>query len=321
MNAGQSDVIRATAVRVFTAIGLLLGPVVAFASPADATYRGPNGLISFAAQTGDRSQLYTVSANGHRLRQITFQKDADATNPDWSPNGRWIVYTLENETGAHLVLIRPDGTHARDLGAGQPTCCESNASFTPNGRRIVYEHFDPATETDALWSLDLATLRRQPITTVDATDPNVSPDGREISFVQFGSGDLQQGLSTVRPDGTHLRRVVPFSADVAVKQDWSPTGTRIVFSDNADVSERPVNVATVRPDGRGLRYLTHNRAADRKSYAGSYSPDSRWIVYRQESEGLFSLWRMHTNGSHKRQILAPGTMRPRFIDWGSRAHR
>ena len=313
--------VRKTVVRVVAALGLAVASVLALASPGEATFRGQNGLIVFGAQTGDWSQLYTVRANGHALRQITHQTNADATSPDWSPDGRWIVYTLENEAGAHLELIRPNGSQGHDLGAGQPACCESNASFTPNGKHLIYERFDPATETNAIWSLDLATLRRHLVATVDNADPNVSPDGRRISFVQFGSGDFQQGLSTIRRDGTHLRHVVPFSADVAVKQDWSPTGKRLTFSDNADLPDQSVNIATVRPDGSGLRYLTHNRSADEKSYVGSYSPDSRWIVYRQEAGGLFSLWRMHSDGSHKRQILAPSTFRPRFIDWGARAHR
>lgn len=313
--------IRTTVLRVVAAIGLVVALVVAFASPAGATYRGHNGLIAFAAQTGDWTQLYTVRADGHGLRQITHQTDADASAPDWSPDGRWIVYSLENEAGAHLVLIRQDGSQPRDLGAGQPACCESNASFTPDGRHLVYEHFDPTTETVSIRSLNLATMRRHVVANVDATDLNVSPDGREISFVHIGPGDFQQGLSIIRQDGTDLRHVVPMSADVAVKQDWSPSGRRLVFSDNADVPSQLVNIATVRPDGNGLHYLTKNRAPDEKSIAGSYSPDSRWIVYRQESGGLFSLWRMRTDGSHKRQILAPSAFRPRFIDWGACAHR
>lgn len=312
--------IRMTALRVLGAFSVGIASVMACAGPSEATFRGPNGLIVFSAQTGDWSQLYTISASGHGLRQITHQTNADATSPDWSPDGRRLVFTLENEAGAHLMLIRPDGSEARDLSAGQPVCCETNASFTPNGERLVYEHFDPTTETDSLRSLDLKTLHRTLIATVDNTDPNVSPDGRTISFVHFGDGDLQQGLSTISANGTGLRQVVPFVADVAIKQDWSPTGKQLAFSDNADVPDKPVNIATIRPDGKGLRYLTHNSAADEKSYVGSYSPDSRWIVYRQEAGGLFSLWRMHTDGSHKQQILAPTTFRPRFIDWGSRVH-
>jgi hypothetical protein len=39
-------------------------------------------------------------------------------------------------------------------------------------------------------------------------------------------------------------------------------------------------------------------------------------VYRQEDNGLFSLYRMHPDGSDKQRLRGPSTFKPRFIDWG-----
>jgi Tol biopolymer transport system component len=122
----------------------------------------------------------------------------------------------------------------------------------------------------------------------------------------------------VRIDGTNLLQVVPFSFDVAVKQDWAPDGRRLVFTDDADDFDRPANIATVRPDGTSLRYLTDLRSPETRAYVGGYSPDGNWIVFRLEDHGRYGLYRMRPDGSAVHAILGLSGFRPRFIDWGTR---
>jgi Tol biopolymer transport system component len=56
-------------------------------------------------------------------------------------------------------------------------------SFTPDGRRIVFERFDVETFDDGIWSMNVDGSDQRhlvspwPLGTGFATDPNVSPDG------------------------------------------------------------------------------------------------------------------------------------------------
>ena len=103
-----------------------------------------------------------------------------------------------------------------------------------------------------------------------ATDPNASPDGTRMTFLAFGDQDLRQGLIRTGIRGRHPKLILPYSFDVATKHDWAPDGRRIVFTKNAD-TEASANIGTVRPNGTGLRWLTHYTDPDVRAFVGGYS--------------------------------------------------
>jgi Tol biopolymer transport system component len=299
----------------------MLASLAALASPALATSPGRNGLIVFAADTGNGSQLYTVSANGRGLRQIT-NVAGEALHPDWSPDGRRIAYEFDTDVLGSIVVIDPDGGNAVTLTA---SCCDGQPAFTPDGAHLVFEHYDPATNDDAIWSMDIDGSHRLRLVTgpAGASDPNLSPDGTRLSYVAFNGQTPGAALFTSQASGANPFAITPFEADVAIKQDWSPDGRRIVFTESGydPIAGVSANIDTVRPDGAGLRHLTHFAGGDVNAFAGSYSPDGRWIVFRLEDHGSYALYRMHPDGSAMKMILPASSFRPRYIDWGpGKAH-
>ena len=130
-----------------TVAGAILACIVTGVPPAHATFPGRNGLIAFQAQaTADAHiEIYTVRQNGHDLRQIT-HLDADAIRPDWSPDGRQIVFEIDRPDApfCSVALMNPDGSDIVEL-TPQTNICEGDPSFTPDGSRIVFHRFDPAT--------------------------------------------------------------------------------------------------------------------------------------------------------------------------------
>ena len=293
--------------------------VLATAGAAHATFPGRNGLIAFQAQaTADAHiQIYTVRQNGHDLRQIT-HVSGDATRPDWSPDGRQIVFEIERDETpfCSIALMNRDGSNIVELTPNE-FVCEQDPSFTPNGSRIVFNRFDGVDE--AFWSMDLNGNDRQRIGRCCA-DPNVSPNGEKLSFVAESDQPFESALFTSNSDGSNLFQVAPFSFGVAVKQDWAPDGQHLVFTKNG-IGHPPgvsANIATIRPDGTHLRLITHYEGGDVQALVGSYSPDGRWIVFRLEDHGLSALYKMHPEGSHLRVILPLSSFKPRVIDWGAK---
>lgn len=289
---------------------------VAVAQPALATTPGENDLIAFNAITGSGVQIYTVRPDGHDLRQLT-HVPGEASHADWSPDGRTIAFDVGTEDSDQVALMDRDGSHFRIIPAS-PGGLEGDPSFTPDGKNLVFERYEPDTNDDAIWIMALDGTHRRRITTgLGATDPNVSPDGKTLTVVAFNGVDYGQALVRMRLDGSHQEQLTSYGLDVAVKHDWAPDRHSILLSDNADVPGASANVATIRPNGSGLSYLTHYTGGELKAYAGSFSPDGKWIVYRLEDHGLYALMRMHPDGTDVQTILPLSTFRPRGNDWGS----
>ena len=164
--------------RAYTAFVVLGVMVAAFmvASPAYATFPGHNGRIAFQADTGGSNQIYTVRANGHDLFQVT-QVAGEATTPDWSADGHWIAFSLNECT---VAMIHPDGKGMRVVPSQTPGGCETDPAFTPDGHHLVFERFDPATDDDAIWIMGLNGEGRRRLGTGPAgrRHPRSRPTGR-----------------------------------------------------------------------------------------------------------------------------------------------
>jgi Tol biopolymer transport system component len=293
--------------RLVAVLGTLVITILALAPNAAATFPGRNGLIAFQANIGDNGpQIFTVRSNGHDLRQIT-HVDGVAALPDWSPDGRRIAFTL-NECA--IALMDADGGNLHEV-VSDPDLCLSDASFTPDRARLVYIRFDPALDAEQIWSMRIDGSDQRFITDAGGPDPNVSPDGRKISFKgPYGA------LFVANIDGSAIVQVSP-SISVTYKHDWSPDGQHLVVSDNSDPApDEAVNVVTVRPDGSDWTYLTHYPAGFRAN-VGGYSPDGQWIVFRLEGPGLVpTMYRIRPDGTDLHALYASSTIVPRFIDWG-----
>ena len=305
---------------------LLVGLLIVIASiltvtpSALSTTGGANGLIVYAQELRpDHYQLFTIRPDGSGVKQITHV--VNAASPDWSPNGKTIVAEAELKSGGGITLLSPSGSVIRNL---TPTGERGQPSFSPDGKWIAYESDISANGIFLMRSNGTAQRRvtMNPFAGGDEcgcdTDPNFSPNGKLITFVRIKKDGKQQALFAVRPNGTGLRQVTPYSWEVAIKHDWSPDGKLIVLTTNADFvrPNQSANLVTIRPDGSGMKNLTGFTGGTENAYAGSFSPDGEQIVFRIESGDGYSLAIIDRDGDNLQRITT-GNGRPRFIDWGT----
>ncbi len=117
-----------------------------------------------------------------------------------------------------------------------------------------------------------------------------SPDGKQLAFSVHNVNGTHyrpiggRAVFVIDTDGNGLRRVTPWrlNAGGLGELDWSPDGSRILFHSIAQFSDDPYlstgDLYAIRPDGTGLRRLTHFPAGTGVQL-GSYSPDGTQIVF------------------------------------------
>ena len=299
---------------------------LAVAGSALAATPGRNGRIIYQQEVNGKSQLFTVRPDGTGRRQLT-HGPTESVNGSWSPDGKSIVFEQSDDVAsrAGVMIMNADGSNVRNL---TPTGHQGDPSFTPDGKQIVFTRTD-VDNYDAVWLMNPdGSNQHELLATRNAVqsggtcgcdvDATVSPDGKTITYIRVvAEWGTQQTLMSVGIDGTGLKQLTPPSFEVAIKHDWSPDGKLIVFTSPGD--PQPAQSATMwvmRPDGSHRKAITHNSQGESNAFAGSFSPNGKWIVFRVDDAKGYHLSRIHPDGTGL-HVIANGGVPQRSSSWGT----
>ena len=129
-----------------------------------------------------------------------------------------------------------------------------------------------------------------------------------IAFVDYVTGQL----FTIHPDGHGLRKLTDFGPKYrATTPDWAPGGGQLIFALQGDN-----RIWTVRADGTDLHPLANDTPGFR-DMAPTYTPSGRQIVFArcQPGDGVCAIWKMHSDGSHKRALTPYRTGQDETVDF------
>ena len=96
---------------------------------------------SWVSRPRGGSALYVLNLDGSGVRRITPWNLAGGDGPDWSPDGRRIVFRaprLESFAGSNLYTVRADGTDLRQLTHFPKSVEVLSSSYSPDGNWIVF---------------------------------------------------------------------------------------------------------------------------------------------------------------------------------------
>lgn len=257
----------------------------------------PNGSLIVFQRCADTipCAVFTVKSDGTRLKRLSWApgkggrllSDEDDQAPTFTSDGRHVVFTrasgglhpkVDQIKHSDLVVMDLSGNNRRIvLRAPQYKADYENASFSPDGSKLVYEH------------------RRSQL---------VDPQTRRALVVSSADGKRQQ-------------RITPWSLNAGDGADWSPDGTRILFRSYEDDNERTQSqLYTIRPDGTELQQLTKFPDGT-VLLSASFSPDGQQIVFGMGGKGgKADIFVMNADGTEIRPLLQHAAW-DSSVDWGS----
>lgn len=258
--------------------------------------KASDSLAFVRGKEGVSADIYVARSDGTHLRRVT-RGPGFKIDPDWSPDGKWLLYRYESPGPAAerperrgLVVMHGNGTGAVDI-ATRADVYAGPASWAPSGTRIVFSGGQPG-EPPSIYSIDRdgSKLRRLTAPAREAQYPAWAPDGRKIAFTYVDPGGSGFSIYVMDAGGSNAKRLTDGPQDNWPV--WSPDSRRIAFS-------RADSIWTMNADGSDAQLVTRSGGAPL-----NWSPAKDLVFSCARKDGSIGACAVSSEGTGFRRLLS-----------------
>jgi hypothetical protein len=314
------------------------------ATPSKVVTGGPVIAVPGSIAYVTAGELYVQT--GSNVVQITKSTDgSEAADPAWSRDGQWVyyidtrltkgwwynpdggVYDLFLLTYPVLCRAHPDGSGRQDVKSGliekrgrRSFFWIRQPSISPDGTTVAVISdgpYDPGVSDTLLSFIDLRSgaFQNTPalhrIHPFGHSDPEYSPDGKQVAFV-VENRNGNAGYPSVRVYDI-AARTAKWLANGYRNPSWSPDGRYLAVTKSG--SSRPDIAILDASTGALIGQIT----ADGQSWAPVWSPAGDTLIYKHTSGNAAVLRMVHVSvsGGHLAYYSEPNLMDYNGLDVGS----
>lgn len=308
---------RAVAVTLVVAVAIVAAAIGTLALGRSETEPVRGDLLAYSCkeQKNPWYAICVMGTDGSNARRLTAK--LTTTDPAWSPDGRRIAFTRNEDIGEStsftsddVFVMASDGAGMRQLTPERPGRSFGQPAWSPDGLQIAY--VDSGSVSSAVPSrlgrltvvdVDGGGARRLTEGRIDA-DPDWSPDGREIVFTRgvniasFDDGNQDIYVLDVETGKTKRLTRTPAGTFESAPA-WSPDGSRIAFArwTRQTQFEGEARIYVMNRDGSDQSLVLEHRHFASGPYSLTWSPDGRKIAFETSSElGCTSISTMSAAG-------------------------
>ncbi|MBK9065216.1 MAG: serine/threonine-protein kinase [Acidobacteria bacterium] len=191
--------------------------------------------VAFTSNRSGNQDIWELSTKTGAVRRLT-EDPADDFDPAFTRDGKSLIFSSNRGGHFEIWIATRDGSGARRVT--DDGLDAENASATPDGKWLVYSSGNP--DKRGIWKIRPDGTGATRLVGGPVILPEISPDGRVVSFVTVSgpdgstsvSGGANSAIGAVRlDDGTP----VPFEAIATGaianrgRHRWTPDGASLVF--------------------------------------------------------------------------------------------
>jgi Tol biopolymer transport system component/C-terminal processing protease CtpA/Prc len=218
----------------------------------------------YTQRAGGKAQKVNINLihdDGEQIATLKYTKDA--TSATVSPDGKQVAFIVRGEV---FVTSVEYGTTKKITNTPQS---EANVCWGPDNRTLVY-----ASERNGNWQLVKATIERKedlnfpnatiikeevllPSTTVERTVPQISPDGKELAFIEDRTKLMVMNLKS-----KDVRQITDgktwYETDGGFNYNWSPDGKWFTLEFIGNQRDPYTDIGLVSSKGGEITNLTNS---------------------------------------------------------------
>ncbi|MCA9958284.1 MAG: PD40 domain-containing protein [Anaerolineales bacterium] len=214
--------------------------------------------------------IFVANDDGSSQAKLTTYAGSDV-HPDLNRGGTRVVYSSYRNNNYEIYVMNADGSEQTSLT--QNSTDDVNPAWSPDSNRIVFQAYRNGQPEIYVMNADGSNPVR--LTNDSGYDgyPVWSPDGSKIAFVSNRSGLYR--IHVMNADGSDV--VSLSSQSYSLYPTWSPDGSKIAYSADSN-GDGWLELWMMNADGSGQQLL-QIPGSQTDYWAGSWSPDGRYIAY------------------------------------------
>ena len=262
-------------------------------------------ILFTSTRDGGQRDVYIMNPDGTEQVNLT-QHRAEDLSAVWSPTGEKILFVSDRGGVRDLYVMTPDGSNVRRVFKFKVEEWRTDPTWSPDGKQFAYESIN--------WgrleiTLHIATFGEQESEFfVEGSFPAWSPDGTEIACT------VGSRLTLINVRTGAQKQLLPKNVESFQRfPSWSAAGDKLAFAWNKHPLPPPdadrnvhaewkdkITIYIINRNGTGLQQLIEE-AGPYAQYP-ALSPDGNEVLYTQEINGDFQIFKLDLNSGIRTQL-------------------